>query len=83
MADPSALEAIFFAALERRSDAERRAYLDDACEGDTELRASVERMLRAQAQAGSFLEHAAITADAPRLANPVITGSVSILGFVT
>jgi len=73
MANSSALEAIFFAALERRSDAERRAYLDKACEGDGELRASVERMLRAQAQAGSFLDHAAITRGPTRHMSSIIS----------
>ncbi len=54
---PSPLEAIFFAALEKPSPAERAAFLDQACAGSDELRRSVERMLAAQADLGSFLEH--------------------------
>src|SRR5438874_1000564 len=55
MSDPTPLEAIFFAALEKAPD-ERAAYLNDACGGDTDLRRRVERMLAAQVDAASFLE---------------------------
>ncbi|MHB0960893.1 MAG: protein kinase domain-containing protein [Pirellulaceae bacterium] len=56
MSTPSTLEAIFFAALEKGSPAERAAYLDEACADDHGLRGRVERMLAAQVKAGSFLE---------------------------
>jgi serine/threonine-protein kinase len=56
MNNPSPLEAIFFAALEKGSPQERAAYLDEACAGDPDLRRRVEKMLAAQARAGSFLE---------------------------
>src|SRR5262249_28641444 len=56
MTDPSPLESVFFAALERGSPQERAAYLDEACANDPDLRRRVERLLAAQAQAGSFLE---------------------------
>src|SRR5262245_42059998 len=59
MNDPSPLEAIFFAALEEGSPPGRAAYLDEACAGDPDLRRRVEKMLAAQAQAGSFLERPA------------------------
>src|SRR5207253_9210144 len=59
MNHPSPLEAIFFAALEKGSPQERAAYLDAACAGDADLRRRVEKMLAAQAQAGSFLEQPA------------------------
>src|SRR5262245_22599353 len=55
MNDRPTLEAIFFTALEK-SATERATYLDAACAGDLELRSRVERMLAAQAEAGSFLE---------------------------
>src|SRR5215213_3914459 len=60
----SHLESIFFTALEKPSPAARRAYLDEACAGDAELCGRVERMLAAQAEAGSFLEQPAIAMDA-------------------
>ena len=53
MSSSSPLEEIFFAAIEKRSADERAAYLDEACGDDKELRARVERMLTAQANAGS------------------------------
>src|SRR5262245_42290379 len=56
MNHPSPLEVIFFAALEKGSPEERKAYLDEACANDPDLRQRVEKMLAAQAQAGSFLE---------------------------
>jgi serine/threonine protein kinase/tetratricopeptide (TPR) repeat protein len=56
MTEPSPLEAIFFAALHKGAPPERAAYLDEACAGDPDLRRRVEKMLAAQAQAGSFLE---------------------------
>ena len=59
MNDPSPLEAIFFAALAQPAPQARAAYLDVACAGDTDLRRQVERMLAAQARAGSFLEQPA------------------------
>jgi eukaryotic-like serine/threonine-protein kinase len=52
----SSLESIFFAALEKQTPSERAAFLDDACAGNAELRRTVERMLAAHAEAGTFLE---------------------------
>jgi serine/threonine protein kinase len=63
------IEAIFFAALDKRDPAGRAAYLDEACAGDPELRRCVERMLAAQPQLGDFLERPAeATVDQPPLA---------------
>jgi hypothetical protein len=59
MNHPSPLEEIFFAALEKGSPQERAAYLDEACASDADLRRRVEKMLAAQVEAGSFLEHSA------------------------
>ena len=47
---------IFIAALEKNSDAERAAYLDETCGSGGELRANVESLLREHAQLGHFLE---------------------------
>ncbi len=55
MSTSSQLEVIFFAALQKSSPSERAAYLDEACAGDRDLRGRVEKMLTAQARAGSFL----------------------------
>jgi serine/threonine protein kinase len=56
MSQPSTLESIFFAALEKQTPADRVAYLDSACASNADLRRRVERMLSAQVEAGSFLE---------------------------
>src|SRR4051794_29866577 len=57
MAEPQAeLRAIFCAALDRPSPREQADYLDQACQGRPDLRARVEALLRANAEAGSFLQ---------------------------
>ena len=48
-------EELFHAALERPSET-RRAFLDEACGEDAELRRQVERLISKDEQAGSFLE---------------------------
>src|SRR5262249_54288330 len=50
-----AVEALFFAALEKGTAAERAAYLDAACRGDAELRRQVQKLLRAHPKVGDFL----------------------------
>jgi serine/threonine protein kinase/Tfp pilus assembly protein PilF len=52
----SAVESIFFAALNKHSPEERAAYLEEACGPDPELRRCVERLLNAQPKVGSFLQ---------------------------
>src|SRR4051794_33708094 len=49
-------EEILQAAVEKRTPAERAAYLDGACGPDAGLRALIEGLLEAHADAGSFLE---------------------------
>jgi WD40 repeat protein/serine/threonine protein kinase len=56
MSDAAAVEALFFAALEKGSAAERAAFLDSACGGDAGLRLQVERLLQAHAGVGDFLQ---------------------------
>src|SRR5438270_500132 len=72
MNHPSPLDVIFFAALEKSSQQERADYLDQACAGDPGCRRRVDKMLAAQAQAGSFLESPAAgpgrTTDLPTVA---------------
>src|SRR5258708_37004325 len=50
---------IFIAALQKEGRAERKAYLDEACARQPELRQPVEHLLRLHAGAGSFLEEPA------------------------
>jgi hypothetical protein len=53
------LKDLFQAALELSEEA-RRAYLLDACNGDTELLLRVEKLLSAHSMAGSFLNSPAL-----------------------
>ncbi len=50
------IDTLFGRALEK-SPAERDAFLDAVCAGDAELRREVERLLAADDQAGTFLDH--------------------------
>src|SRR5262249_25270947 len=50
------IEAVFFAALDKKDAAERGAYLDQACVGDPDLRRCVEKLLAAQPKVGEFLQ---------------------------
>ncbi len=60
MSDPSQVESIFFAALEKESAAERAAYLDEACGDDDALRHRVEQLLDAHPKASDFLAQPAV-----------------------
>jgi eukaryotic-like serine/threonine-protein kinase len=51
MSAPSQVEAIFFAALDQKTAAERADYLARACGDESELRRRVERLLAAHPQA--------------------------------
>src|SRR4051812_9665539 len=50
---------IFIAALQKEDPAQRRAYLDEACARQPDLRRQVEHLLRLHEGAGSFLEEPA------------------------
>jgi eukaryotic-like serine/threonine-protein kinase len=54
--NPSQLEALFFAALETYTVAQRAAFLESACAGDAELRRQLEKMLDAHNKLGDFLK---------------------------
>ena len=70
--DPQKLEAIFEAARVRTAG-EREAYVEAACEGDAELRASVDALLVAHDEAGAFLEP-----PKPTLAMPFMPPGIAI-----
>ena len=54
------LERLFNAALERKQRTERSAFLDGACDDDSDLRMQVEGLLSAHDRAGSFLNVPAV-----------------------
>ncbi|MFL5245264.1 MAG: protein kinase domain-containing protein [Gemmataceae bacterium] len=80
MNNPSPLESIFFAALEKGSPEERAAYLHKACAGDADLRDRVDKMLAAQTRAGSFLEQPALNPNVTVYERPVSEGPGTLIG---
>ncbi|HJZ58867.1 MAG TPA: protein kinase, partial [Gemmataceae bacterium] len=58
-AELNAAKAIFLAALEKATPADRVAYLDEACAGNAELRQCVEGMLRAHDRPDPILDRPA------------------------
>ncbi|HLN28119.1 MAG TPA: tetratricopeptide repeat protein [Gemmataceae bacterium] len=71
---------IFVAALGKANAADRTAYLDEACGGDTELREQIEGLLRTHEQLGGFLETPALAAEGNRQETPASEGPGTILG---
>jgi eukaryotic-like serine/threonine-protein kinase len=55
LADPGRLKAVFLAAAQRKTPADRDAYLVETCGDDWELRGRVEGLLRAHEQPGGWL----------------------------
>ncbi|HEY2249592.1 MAG TPA: serine/threonine-protein kinase, partial [Planctomycetaceae bacterium] len=58
-------QSIFAAALAQKTATDRKAFLDEACGQNADLRAQVEQLLAAHAEAGSFLEHPPAGMEAP------------------
>ncbi|HKB03330.1 MAG TPA: serine/threonine-protein kinase [Gemmataceae bacterium] len=58
--DAKTVKAIFLAALDRASPADRAGYLDEACAGDVTLRQSVEALLRSHDQPDALLDQPAV-----------------------
>jgi serine/threonine protein kinase len=69
-------QSIFVAALEKKSAAERNAFLNEACGQNDDLRSQVEALLAADAGAGSFLEHPPAGVDLP--VNVTLTEAVGL-----
>jgi serine/threonine protein kinase/WD40 repeat protein len=74
------IEGIFFAALEKQTPVERKAYLDEACTGDAELRRCVERMLDAQPKIGGFLQPSAPAPSAAMDEPPLVEKPGTVIG---
>src|SRR5882672_9756807 len=55
----ASLEEILAEAVEIAAPAERQAFVDNACAGNADLRAQVERLMANHFRAGSFLERPA------------------------
>jgi eukaryotic-like serine/threonine-protein kinase len=73
------IEQLYHAALERAA-VERTAFLAEACAGDEALRAEIEALLAANADAGSFMAAPALELEARRTAAAADLGSGQQLG---
>jgi len=60
-------EAVFTKAITIESPEDRAAFLDEACGDNSELRSSVEQLLKLHVEAGGFLENPAIEGPATEL----------------
>src|SRR5262245_30612146 len=69
------IKDVFHLALSRAPE-ERAPFLSDACAGEDELRAEVERLLAAHASAGGFLE----TSPVPGLVHPIAQATATLTG---
>jgi WD40 repeat protein/Flp pilus assembly protein TadD len=78
MADPTRVEQLLVDAL-NRVEADRPAFVAQACGADIDLRREVERLLRAQAGVGRFLELPAGHAHAPTEEHPPPPAAVGSL----
>jgi serine/threonine protein kinase/dienelactone hydrolase len=74
------IEDIYHLALEKNRGQERRVYLESACAGDSELRASVEGLLKAHDEAGDFLEAPILQPDITLDESPLTEGPGTIIG---
>ena len=63
-------EEVFHKARAIESRSKREGYLDGACGNDAAMRAKVDALLQADAEAGSFLASATRTADTTVVAAP-------------
>ena len=80
VAKPNDIEAIYNAALQKGSEAQRSAYLDAVCGDDDALRARVEALLKAHEQAGDFLEVPALEPDVTVEESPLIESPGTRIG---
>ena len=74
------IEEIYHTALEKGSGQAREAYLSHACGENPALRAHVEALLRANEQAGDFLEAPAFGPDSIPDEPPVAEGPGTVIG---
>jgi serine/threonine protein kinase len=88
--DVQTIKAIFLAALEKSTTAERDAYLDAMCAGDPALRRRLDALLKAHAESGEFPDFAAQAAadsatplDEAQTAAPEPAGEAPSLAFLS
>src|SRR5437762_12763922 len=71
-------ESIFIEALQMQTPRERAAFLEQACADNTDLRNSVELLLKAHDKAGGFLR--GVSDNNPTLDEPIREGPGTVIG---
>lgn len=74
------VEEIYYEALQKKAGPERAFYLDAACGCDSGLRSRLESLLKANDEAGDFLETPAFDVDVTMDPGPMVEGPGSIIG---
>ena len=74
------VKAIFCDALDKATDRERAAYLEQACGDRPDIRSQVEELLRLYEGAGAFLESPILDSDVTLESSPVVEGPGTIIG---
>jgi len=74
------IEKIYHTALEQKTQAQRSAYLDSVCGDNSDLRARVEALLKANEEAGDFLEAPVFDADITFDTSPINEGPGAVIG---
>src|ERR1700720_1097092 len=74
------LREFFNKALECQTAQEQAAYLEQACQGDAELRAQLEELLEAHREAGSFLREPSVSRIATVDEQPVSERPGTVIG---
>jgi len=78
--EPKNVKLIFAEALEKSSAKERVAYLSEACDEDSDLRAEVEELLKAHEQVGDFMEAPALEAEVTLEDPAIVEDSGTVIG---
>jgi len=74
------IKVILTEALEKETEAERKAYLDEVCGIDVNLRAEIESLLRSHDNAGDFLEASPFGSDITPDDFPLTEGPGTVIG---
>ena len=74
------IKEILTEALEKETETERKAYLDEVCRNDMNLRSEVESLLRSHNNAGDFLEESPFGPDITLDNSPLTEGPGTVIG---
>ena len=74
------IKVILTEALEKETETERKAYLDEVCRTDVNLRAEVESLLRSHDNAGEFLEESPFGPNITLDESPLSEGPGTVIG---